>query len=145
MAGPQAVSGNCLCGAVTFTTGAAALDVAACHCSMCERWAAGPLLALTCDAGSLKISGENDLPVYQSSDWGERCFCRSCGSALLWRARDGSHFVVSAGVPDEGGARKFALQISVDEKPSYYAIANETVKMTGLEFIAMMTAGDTKD
>ncbi|MGW8205861.1 MAG: hypothetical protein ACWGMY_02740 [Hyphomicrobiaceae bacterium] len=46
---------------------------------------------------------------------------------------------------DEKSALKFALQIFVDEKPSYYDFANDTVKMTGLEFIVMMTAGDKKD
>ncbi len=56
--------------------------------------------------------------------WPSRCLC--------WGA-------------DERSALKFALQIFVDEKPSYYDFANDTVKMTGLEFIAMMTAGDKKD
>ena len=63
----------------------------------------------------------------------------------MWRARDGSHLAVSAGALDEKSALKFALQIFVDEKPSYYDFANDTVKMTKLEFIAMMTAGDKKD
>ena len=46
---------------------------------------------------------------------------------------------------NEKRALKFALQIVVDEKPSYYDFANDTVKMTGLKFVAMMTAGDKKD
>jgi hypothetical protein len=46
---------------------------------------------------------------------------------------------------DEKSALKFALQIFVDEKLSYYDFANDMVKMTGLEFIVMMTAGDKKD
>lgn len=37
------------------------------------------------------------------------------------------------------------LQIFIDEKPSYYDFANDTVKMTGAEFITMMTAGAKKD
>ncbi|MGD9670052.1 MAG: GFA family protein [Hyphomicrobiaceae bacterium] len=140
MSGPRDVSGRCLCGAVTFTARTAGSDVGACHCTMCQRWAAGPLLAAEIDASSLRVADDASLGVYQSSEWGERLFCKSCGTPLFWRSRDGQHAIVSAGALDDKSGLRFASQIYIDEKPSYYEFANDTAKMTGAEFIAMMTA-----
>lgn len=139
------ISGRCLCGAVSFTAVAHKDDVGVCHCHMCQRWAAGPFLARECDAASLSISGDEALGVYQSSAWGERCFCKRCGTVLFWRSCDGQNLAVSAGSLDDTSTLTLASEIFVDEKPAYYAFANETSKMTGPEFIAMMTAGDKKD
>ncbi len=144
MATPHQFSGRCLCGAVTLTGQTPRNEVGVCHCGMCQRWAAGPFLALECEPGTLKISGEEHLGVYQSSEWGERCFCKRCGSPLLWRSTDGSHIAVSAGTLGDTSALTLTSQIFVDEKPSYYSFENKTAMMTGPEFIAMITAGDKK-
>lgn len=141
----RGISGRCLCGAVRFEAVARKDDVGACHCHMCQRWAAGPMLALECDASTLEISGEEAFGVYSSSAWGERCFCKTCGTVLFWRSRDGTHLAISAGALDDTSKLSLKSEIFIDEKPAYYAFANETIKMTGPEFIAMMTAGDKKD
>lgn len=39
------MSGQCLCGAVKFTTEGAADEHEACHCRMCRRWGGGPFFA----------------------------------------------------------------------------------------------------
>lgn len=145
MATGREVSGGCLCGAVRFSAVAGKSDVGVCHCTMCQRWSAGPFLALDCDAATLKVSDADALGVYASSEWGERCFCKTCGSSLMWRSRDGRHLVVSAGALDDTEMLRLASQIFIDQKPAYYAFANETIKMTGPEFIALMTGGDKKD
>lgn len=139
------MSGKCLCGGVTFTAVAVGSDVGVCHCTMCQRWAAGPMLAIEIDPGSLKVADDACLGVYQSSEWGERLFCTTCGTPMFWRSRDGRHAVASAGALDDKSGLNFASQIFIDEKPDYYAFANDTAKMTGAEFIAMITAGTKKD
>ena len=145
MSGAREVDGRCLCGAITFHANATSSDVGACHCTMCQRWAAGPLLALDIDPASLAVGGEDNLGVYLSSGWGERCFCKKCGTALFWRSRDGRHAVVSAGALNDKSGLNFASKIFTDEKPSYYEFANKTAEMTGPEFIAAMTGGSKKD
>ena len=145
MAGAHEVTVGCLCGSIAFTATAPSTKVGACHCSMCQRWTAGPMLAMEIDSGSLKIADETTLGAFQSSDWGERLFCKSCGTPLFWRSRDGHHAVVSTGALDDKKGLLLESQIFIDEKPSYYDFANDTVKMTGAEFITMMTAGAKKD
>jgi hypothetical protein len=50
--------------------------------------------------------------------------------------RDGSLIAVSAHAFDDASQFPFEVEIYVDEKPSNYAFANPTRKMTGAEVIA---------
>ena len=106
-----------------------------CHCSMCRRWSGGTFMAVECGA-NVDIEDESALGIFSSSDWGERVFCKSCGSTLFWRMRDGSTTVVAAQAFDDPGAFAFTSEIYVDEKPHNYDFANNTRKMTGAEFLA---------
>ncbi len=130
----SALKGRCLCGAVRFTATPGKIEMDACHCGMCRRWSAGPAMTVGCS--SLTIEDEAALGVYASSEWAERCFCKSCGSTLFWRMRDGSLIAVSAHAFDDPSRFPFEVEIYVDEKPSNYAFANPTRKMTGAEVIA---------
>lgn len=133
-------SGRCLCGGVTFTFHADTSHVGTCHCSKCLRWSAGPFLGVE-GATDLKIENEAQLAVYKSSQWGERCFCKTCGSILFWRTQDGSVTVVSAGALDDDSGLTLTSQIFMDEKPDYYDFANDTEKLTGAEFMAKYMGG----
>ncbi len=130
----SALKGQCLCGAVAFEATPAKVEMDACHCSMCRRWSAGPAMTVSCS--KLTIRDETALGVYASSEWAERCFCKSCGSVLFWRMRDGSLTAVSAHTFDDPSQFPFEVEIFVDEKPSNYAFANPTRKMTGAEVVA---------
>jgi hypothetical protein len=136
----QALPGGCLCGAVRFAATPVKMEMHACHCGSCRRWSGGPLQAVMCgDAVTL----ENDaaLGVYPSSDWGERCFCKVCGTVLFWRLKDGSHVAVSAQAFDDPAAFAFSEEIFVDRQPDNYAFANKTHRLTGDEVFARFAAG----
>jgi hypothetical protein len=128
------LSGRCLCGAVRFAATPEKMTMDACHCSMCRRWAGAPAMTVFCT--DLKFEDENAVGVYQSSDWAERGFCKTCGSSLFWRTRDHKLFTVSAHAFDDPGQFHFDVEIYIDEKPSNYAFANQTRKMTGAEVVA---------
>ncbi|MEQ8825838.1 MAG: GFA family protein [Filomicrobium sp.] len=132
------VEGHCLCGAISYSATLKAPEMAVCHCDMCLRWAGGPFFGVDC-AEAPKITGEENLSVYQSSDWGERCFCGKCGTVLFWRMRDGSHHSANAAALKSTEGLRFTHEIFVDEKPGYYDFANETKKLTAAEVIAMFT------
>lgn len=129
------LSGRCLCNAVSYTLESATGHVGACHCSMCRRWSGGVVLALV-DASNMKISGEGNMAVYKSSEWGERCFCKTCGTNLFWRSPTFNHTAVMAGALVEQDKLTFVSEIFIDEKPAYFDFINETHKMTGPEFVA---------
>jgi hypothetical protein len=55
----SAITGHCLCGAVTITVaGAHDPRVGACHCRMCQRWSEGLFLCFDADASAVTVSGD---------------------------------------------------------------------------------------
>jgi len=128
-------SGSCLCGATRFTAKSVSKKVGACHCSMCRKWGGGPLMAVNCGT-DISFEGKENISTFGSSPWAERGFCKKCGSNLFYRLKDSGQYILSAGLFDDQGEFVFDEQIFIDEKPSYYAFANETKNMTGAEVFA---------
>lgn len=139
----RALKGQCLCGAVAFEAAPEKLETGACHCSMCRRWSGGVFLAVEC--ASLEVADESALGIYKSSDWGERCFCKICGSTLFWRMQGGAHAAVSVQAFEQPEQFAFVSEIFVDEQPASYAFANKTKRMTGAEVIAAFQASAEKN
>lgn len=129
-------TGSCLCGAVRVSVNTTSTGVGACHCSMCRKWAGGPLLAVEC-GGEVTFEGADNISTYGSSEWAERGFCGRCGSHLFYRLREAGTYAIPFGVFDDGGPWVFDHQIFIDEKPSCYAFANETKNLTGAEVFAL--------
>jgi hypothetical protein len=128
-------TGGCLCGSVRFEASPLRLDMDACHCSMCRRWSGGVFMAVPCGDG-VAFQSAATLGIYRSSEYGERLFCRECGSSLIWRLQDGSSAAVALQAFDDLSGFVFVEEIFVDEKPDHYAFANETRKRTGAEVMA---------
>jgi hypothetical protein len=139
MSGSPTLSGQCLCGAVRFKAAPSKPEMDVCHCGMCRRWSGGVFMAVDC-GNSLEIVDGTELAVYRSSDWGERGFCRQCGSSLFWRGVDDGHVAVSIQAFDDPGRFEFVEEIFIDEKPDNYAFVNDTRKKTGAEVFAEFTA-----
>ena len=132
-------SAQCLCGKIKMTISSENNKVGACHCSMCRRFSGGPMLGLDCGADVSIDAGNEHLGLYQSSAYGERGFCKNCGSSLFWKMRDANHYVVSAGILDDPSQLVLNSQIFIDEKPDFYSFANDTKNMTGAEFMAQFS------
>ncbi|GAA0590326.1 GFA family protein [Paenochrobactrum glaciei] len=138
------LEGRCLCGSVRFSAKPMNDEMGACHCSMCRRWTGGVFLSVEC-GDSLEVTNGDDLTFYRSSEWGERGFCKSCGSTLMWRMQDGSHSVVSIQAFDDPSQFRFTTEIFIDKKPDNYAFANDTSKMTEAEFLAAYASTEDAD
>ncbi|MFD1332918.1 GFA family protein [Methylopila musalis] len=129
-------AGGCLCGAVRFAARPGPhMDV--CHCGMCRRWSGGVFMAVP--VTELTIEDGSPLGAYASSDYGERAFCRNCGSSLFWRMRDGSSAAASLQAFDDLSGIDFAEEIFIDDKPALYSFADDTAKLTGAEFVARVS------
>ena len=126
--------GKCLCGAVQFTAKDISKNVDACHCGMCRRWGGGPLMAVSCGT-EVAFEGEENITVYNSSDWAERGFCKKCGSHLFYRLKEINEHQIPAGLFNNQASFNFDLQVFIDRKPSFYSFANKTNEMTEAEVI----------
>jgi hypothetical protein len=134
----ETLSGSCLCGAMRIAAAPANREIGVCHCGMCRKWSAGPFLALDCK-DTLKIEGSDNLGIYRSSEWGERGFCKRCGTPLFYRLVGTNLHFVSAEAFDDNRGYTLASQIFIDDKPAYYDFANKTHNMTGAEVFAAFT------
>ncbi|MCC5615290.1 GFA family protein [Nostoc sp. CHAB 5836] len=135
MSNVSIAKGSCLCGVVNLSTTPMNNQVGACHCSMCRTWGGGPLLVVECES-DVSFSGEENIGVYQSSEWAERGFCNKCGSHLFYKLKQSNQYFIPAGLFDNCEDFVFDHQIFIDEKPKYYCFANETKNLTGAEVFA---------
>ena len=127
--------GSCLCGAVRVSAKTVSNKLGACHCGMCRKWGGGPLMAVECGT-EVSFEGEENISVYNSSEWAERGFCNQCGSHLFYRLKENKDYVMPIGLFDNTEGVVFASQIFIDKKPEYYSFANETKNMTEAEVFA---------
>jgi hypothetical protein len=126
------MDGKCLCGAINVRT-PDKKSIDACHCGMCRRWGGGPALGVLCDS-DVQIEGVDKLKVYNSSEWAERAFCGECGTHIFYRLLPTNQYFMPAGLFQDG--IEFKEQIFIDQKPSYYEFANQTINMTEAEVFA---------
>ena len=78
-------SGGCQCGAVRWRAAGAPLMTAICHCSMCRRANAAPVVAWAMFTQD-QVRFEGEPKVYASSDEGRRGFCAHCGTQISFTA-----------------------------------------------------------
>jgi len=100
---------------------------------MCRRWGGGPMLAVHCRSG-VAFAGHAPA-VYRSSEWAERGFCPTCGTHLFYHLLPSAEYILPAGLFQDEDF-EVTSQIFVDEKPGYYALANETAMLTGEQVFA---------
>src|SRR5262245_33700698 len=79
------LTGNCMCGAVTWTYSGETTRNLVCQCTDCQRATSAPITAyLGMKQEQLKWSGE--IVPYESSPGTFRGFCPSCGTRLYFRS-----------------------------------------------------------
>lgn len=127
-------SGHCLCGAVRFTAQDVSDHHHACHCGMCRRWTGGPAFAVP--VGDAVWEGHEHIGRYASSEWGERGFCKQCGSGLFFRFVSKDEYYINAGAFDDDSGFTLVGEIYVDEQPPGYRFSEGLDRMTGDDFLA---------
>jgi len=81
------ITGGCLCGTVRFEATEPPSNVGVCHCRMCQRSSGGPHMVWAFVRRDAFRFIRGAPAYYRSSEHGERGFCGSCGSPLIYRDR----------------------------------------------------------
>ena len=136
MSDADSLSGACLCGKCTFTAQRGPQGSGVCHCDMCKKWSGGMYISTDCGS-SVAFAEGSPIGSYKGSEWGERIFCKECGSSILWQTQDGENQHVSIQMFDDPSQFEIDIQLFIDAKPKNYALANETNVMTRAEVFAM--------
>jgi len=115
---------NCLCGHVSISCEKVNRHFTTCHCNMCRRWG-GLWMATEC-SGTITITGQEKIAVYDSSTWAERAFCTSCGTHLYYKVKREPQLYIPVGLFEKVDDFVFSRQIFFDHKPDYYGFENKT-------------------
>jgi len=119
--------GSCLCKRVAFQASSLQGPFLYCHCQSCQK-SSGAAFGANISApldGFRIVSGEDLISVYESSPKKFRHFCRVCGSPLFTKVGDKPSIVrIRLGTLNCAIAHKRAAHIFVDEKASWYEIAD---------------------
>jgi len=127
------LTGHCLCGSVTFTASELSPRCHICHCGMCRRWNGGP--SMTVIAKEAQFEGEENISIYDSSDWAQRAFCAKCGSNLFYRFKQSDDWFLWAGLFDDQSQFVIAQEIYFDNKPPGYSFSGDHARLTEEEFL----------
>lgn len=144
--GDTVQSGQCLCGAVTMV-GHGEPKLAICHCQTCRRWHGGPALSVRFTGGLKITSGVDTLGWYDSSEWAERGFCRTCGATLFYRLKAPSgdisiDLMGESGHFDLPDGLEIEEHFFIDEKPDFYDFTDDAPRLTGAEVFERFSSED---
>lgn len=118
------VSGSCLCGAVAYRIPADTGNFQYCHCSRCRKTGGGAHAAnIIIPAEHFEwTTGADGVRQYVHEATKRFCnaFCRTCGSKLPWRSRDGRWMIVPAGTLDDDPALRPARSIFWASRAPWY-------------------------
>ena len=117
-------NGSCLCGRVKFDVEGDLPAPTACHCTMCRKHSGHYEASTDIARDKLKISGEEHITWYQSSEKVRRGFCAVCGSSLFFDPPHLDWIAVAMGAFDSPTKAKLAQHIFVADKGDYYEIAD---------------------
>ena len=110
--------GACLCGAVRFKAEGEPVNVRICHCRNCQKAMGSPFFARALFPQSA-LTVEGDTASYASSEALDRVFCKSCGTRLFSRRRNGTVVGIALAAFDDRHAFAPTEHIWVAEKMAW--------------------------
>ncbi|MBU4530009.1 MAG: GFA family protein [Hoeflea sp.] len=122
---PKALTGRCLCGAVSFTV-ADAFDYAMnCHCGKCRRTTGSAFKPMggIARAELAVTSGAGDIFLYGDATTHD-AHCRHCGSLLYSQVRDAQYAHVPLGVLIDTPSIRPTHHIHVASKAPWFEITD---------------------
>jgi hypothetical protein len=112
------ITGQCHCGAISFSATADPSRVIACHCTDCQIFSGAPFRAvLPVPAGDLTLSGkpQHYVKVAASGNRRAQAFCGACGTNLYATDPDTLEiYSLRLGCINERGQLQPSVQIWVD-------------------------------
>ncbi|MEO8243942.1 MAG: GFA family protein [bacterium] len=135
------VTGGCLCGRVRYEAEVFLHNGYICHCTICQKSTGQPAeITVLIKAGTLHFTAEPPT-FFNSSDFGRRGFCGTCGSRLVWQAQDPAEdwtTNLSVGSLDAPAAVRVTCHIYADTQLPWYNLRDDLPKFFEADAEAMM-------
>jgi hypothetical protein len=114
------MKGSCLCGAVSFEAEPPLRDVFTCHCSQCRKTSGHFWAATSVPHERFRVTKDEGLRWFKSSDIARRGFCSLCGSSLFWQPEGEARISIAAGALEGPTGLKIAEDWCLEDKGDYY-------------------------
>ena len=125
------LSGQCHCGAVTYTVNGEPLRMAQCHCNACRRTTGtGHLVQAFFNRDDVTISGKTSTHDSTSDTHNTRTrhFCANCGARLFSQnSKSPDTIGIAVGSFDDSSWFKPQVILYVDQRPAWDPI-DESIK-----------------
>ncbi len=128
------MEGRCTCGAVTIhVDGDYVAALGACHCMMCQRWSGTVFMAFEVAAAAVSVDGP--AKSHATSEFAERAFCGTCGSALWLRnIGEAEDYELMPGLFAEAAEFPLISEIYIDRAPHYVPLSGDHPRRTRAEY-----------
>lgn len=107
--------GGCLCGRIRYRAAEPLTAITICHCTECRATSGGAPAHTSCAADGFALTaGAGELrwfPGPTSETDGERGFCPTCGSYLLFRIAGDERMYLTAGSLDDAAGLPFETHL----------------------------------
>lgn len=120
--------GSCYCGAVTYELAGPLRPSVACHCTQCRKTSGHYWSATQVPNTRFKITKDDGLKWFRSSDTARRGFCADCGSSLFWQQDGTDTTSIGAGTLDGATGIGTSKHIYVADKGDYYELPDDLPK-----------------
>lgn len=114
--------GSCLCGAVRFEVDGPLPEASACHCTKCRKHTGHYEAGVDLPRDRVRISGQDAVSWYFSSEKVRRGFCRHCGSSLFFDPVERGWISINLGAFDGPTGTRIGVHIFVADKGDYYTL-----------------------
>ena len=95
-------------------------------------------------AAGVVFAGDENIGIYDSSEWAERGFCKIFGSNLFYRLKATGGYHMPVGVFDDQSVFRITGEIFIDRKPPGYDFAGDHPRLTEAETMAMFEESGDK-
>ena len=129
--------GCCECGAVAYEITGPLRPVVGCHCSQCRKTSGHYVAATQAATDDFRLTCDDGLKWYRSSNTARRGFCGTCGSTLWYGTVEDGVRHPSAGLFADAAGAKMTIEFFADACPHGYALAGDHRKMTTQETEAL--------
>jgi hypothetical protein len=120
------IEGGCHCGAIRYRINEDLIDAGYCHCDICQQTTGAPVLAWSRFPFESFSYAEGHPVVYESSEWGQREFCGTCGAQICYRDIDDPETVeVNTATLDEPESFEPEYHIYTVDQLSWFEIDDD--------------------
>ena len=126
MSDPRVIEGGCLCGAIRYRIDGPLTWVGHCHCSLCRRASAAPVVTWCTVAADDFTLTRGTPKAFRATSVATRQFCPDCGSQLTFQHDDSKGEIdVTAASLDDPALAKPQCHVWTERRIPWFQIGDD--------------------